>query len=292
MPRLLTLALLLLALAALPLHAAEVSAQLDFADALYAEGDHYRAITEYKRFIHQNPQMPACAHARLRIARSYLAGERWSEAEKQLQRLQENWPTSPEALRGALLYAEIPFRRGQYAHARQRYRLAGKQHPEQLLPSRYRVAWTYIEQGEYPAAHEELVSLQQPQASELAADLEQLQQLEEKSPGLAGGLSALLPGAGQLYVGRSRDAGISFALNAAFILATLEAFDNDNEFLGGILLFFELGWYSGNIYNAVNGAHHSNREQRENLLQQLRDQHGFDLRLTPDAAMLQWRGQF
>jgi len=292
MSRLLPATLLLLLMVAAPAFAATGLPQLDFADSLYAEGDYYRAITEYKRFLFQHPQADEGAHARLRIARAFLAGDRWQQAEEQLQLLQKNWPTSPEALRGALLYAEIPFRRGLYTQARQRYRLLGELHPEQAPSARYRVAWTFIEQQDYSAAGDELSRLARPQAAGLAADLDQLRQLEEKSPLLAGSLSALLPGAGQLYVGRTRDAGISFALNAAFILAAIEAFDNDNQVLGGILVFFELGWYSGNIYNAVNGAHKSNRDQRLDTLQRLRDRHGLDLELGRRTAMLKWRTRF
>jgi len=284
--------LLLLVLTAGPALSASPFPQLEFADALYAEGDYYRAITEYKRFLFENPNAREGAHARLRIARSYLAGERWTEAEDHLQRLQQDWPASAEARRGALLYAEIPFRRGLFAQSRERYRLIPGDYPQQAPAAGYRIAWTYIEEGSYQAARQQLAELQLPQAGQLATDLSQLEQLKEKSPLAAGLLSAALPGAGQLYAGRPRDAGISFALNAAFILAAIEAFDNDNEVLGGILLFCELGWYSGNIYNAVSNAHKHNRDQRREQLQQLRNQHGLDLRLDRHAALVEYRLRF
>jgi hypothetical protein len=36
--------------------------------------------------------------------------------------------------------------------------------------------------------------------------------------------------------------------------------------VGGILTFFELGWYSGNIYSAVSSAHKYNRERKKEYL--------------------------
>ncbi len=79
-----------------------------------------------------------------------------------------------------------------------------------------------------------------------------------------------MPGAGQVYTGRIRQAAVSFLLNGAFILGTLEAFRNDNNAVGGILLFFETGWYGGNIYNAVNNAHKYNRRIKHEYKQQMR----------------------
>ena len=38
----------------------------------------------------------------------------------------------------------------------------------------------------------------------------------------------------------------------------LRAFDSGNEAVGGLLLFFEAGWYTGNIYNAASNAHKFN----------------------------------
>jgi hypothetical protein len=41
--------------------------------------------------------------------------------------------------------------------------------------------------------------------------------------------------------------------------------------LGGILLFMELGWYTGNIYSAVNSAHKHNKRVRDQYRKELKD---------------------
>jgi tetratricopeptide (TPR) repeat protein len=90
-----------------------------------------------------------------------------------------------------------------------------------------------------------------------------------KNPGVAGAL-ALVPGAGHLYCERYQDALISFVINGAMILAAWEAFDNDNEALGGLLTVFEIGFYSANIYSAANSAHKYNRKQKQDFLENLK----------------------
>ena len=104
---------------------------------------------------------------------------------------------------------------------------------------------------------------------ELSNNLELLNMIEEyksldfKSPKAAGTLSALIPGAGQLYLNRKRDAAAAFILNGVFIWGIVESFNRDNSGVGILLSIFELGWYGGNIYSAVNGAHKHNRKLKD-----------------------------
>ena len=101
--------------------------------------------------------------------------------------------------------------------------------------------------------------------------------LPRKSPALAGTLAAVLPGAGHLYAERPRDALVSFLLNGSFIWAAVELFRNNNNVAGGIVAFFELGWYGGNIYSAVSSAHKYNKRIEDEYLQGLKDKSGISL---------------
>jgi len=93
--------------------------------------------------------------------------------------------------------------------------------------------------------------------------------LKRKNPTTAG-LLAIIPGAGHLYCERKKDALISFLLNGAMIYAAYEAFDHDLDAIGGIITFFELGFYSGNIYSAVSSAHKYNRDEKSRFLNYLK----------------------
>jgi hypothetical protein len=94
---------------------------------------------------------------------------------------------------------------------------------------------------------------------------------------VAAGVLAVLPGAGHLYTERYRDAAIAMALNGAFIWGMVEAFERKNYVVGGILTFFELGWYSGNIYSAVSSAYKYNRNKNKEYIEHLEREGNFSL---------------
>jgi len=289
------LILIVILLSTLPGFASDAGPLFDFAESLYREGDYFRAITEYKRLLHQAPDAVEAPLVQLRIGQSLMAGERWSEAEGALQSLLERYPQASEALRARLLLAEIPYRQQRFSLAGERYRqLAEDQEHNTSVRDQalYRLAWTRIERQDEPLALSLLEQLPGEQPQTLAAALSEAPATEVKSPALAGTLSALLPGAGQLYTGHRRDAALSLALNAVFIGAAVEAFDNDSPILGSILVFFELGWYGGNIVNAANHARHANRDAHEARLEGLRQRFGIDLRIDGDTPRINLHGSF
>jgi len=55
----------------------------------------------------------------------------------------------------------------------------------------------------------------------------------------------------------------------------------------GILSFFEAGWYAGNVYGAVNGAHKYNRYTTETFLRNLDNRFRF---VPPEARVPQMFG--
>ena len=81
-----------------------------------------------------------------------------------------------------------------------------------------------------------------------AVGLAERDHLPKKTPGTAGILAAVIPGAGHLYTERQQDALVAFLLNGAFIWGAVELFRHDNYVAGGILTFFEFGWYGGNNF--------------------------------------------
>ncbi len=264
-----------------------------FADSLLAEGDYYRAVTEYKRTLHQGPQGSEGARAALGIARAYLGAGRWLDAEEALMLVRSNFPGTREAEVAKLLYAGSAWRKGSFRLAESRYLdlLEQDQGPELHRDLRFALGWSRLELDRFESAAEAFAQNPAP-GPELALEMERFETLPRKSPQLAGSLSALLPGAGQLYAGRKRSAFLAFSLNAAFLLGSIEAFENDTPVVGAILLFFELGWYGGNIYNAMNSAHKFNRDQRQQARAELRQRFGLGLLLENDLMGLALQGKF
>ena len=281
---------LLLFLLLLPatLGATDLPAQLKFADSLAAANDHFRAITEYKRFLFLEPDSPLAPRARLSIATSLIAGKRWEQADMNLENLLRLHPRSPAATEGRRIYADSAYERGEFGLARKRYRMLAKAQPdtETLNYANFRIGWTFLEQDKPRQARLNFSVLPEQQKDQLLGDLKTYQALPQKSPFLAGALSATFPGAGQVYTGRFRQAALSFLLNGAFILGASEAFHDKNYAIGSILLFFELGWYGGNIYNAVNNAHKYNDRAKHDYKQQMRSRLNLQFGMLKDTPVV------
>jgi len=190
--------------------------QFQFAEDYFQNGEYYRAIGEYKRFIYFFPSSDKVELARYKIGLCFLNGEQYLEAIKAFDELIEDYQNTGYALKSYLKISRA-----------------------YVLLKRYDAALTGIKN---------VITI---------------------APNTAG-LLAIIPGAGHLYCERNKDALISFLLNGAMIYAAYEAFDHDLDVIGGIITFFELGFYSGNIYSAVSSAHKYNRDEKSKFLDYLK----------------------
>jgi hypothetical protein len=150
----------------------------------------------------------------------------------------------------------------------------------------YRIAWALLQEGRWSDASAAFGRIS-PQ-SHLYSSADRLSRksiegldLPSKDPVTAGILAALIPGLGHAYVTRFRDAAVAFVLNGLFIWASVEAFDRDHNVLGVILGILEMGWYSGNIYSAMNVAHKYNAKMQDDFRRSLDD--AFDATKLPQA---------
>ncbi len=257
---------------------------LSFADHLYDQGDYYRAITEYERFIFTYPLHPLAKKAQYQIALCYLKGEKFNQALQRFRDLADKYPSEETGRRSLYMLAETYYQKKDYGQASDAFEKFLTSYPDdpQADAARIRKGWCYLRQGNWRDAGEEFQKLPpgsplHAQGMELADEAKKYPGIEKKSPYLAGGLSAVLPGAGQLYVGRKTDAAAAFLLNGAFIWATAESYHKRSYATAGILLFFESGWYLGNIYNAASSAHKYNRQAEERFMEDLQGQYGISL---------------
>lgn len=252
-----------------------------FADHLYETGDYYRAITEYERLLFFHPSHALAPQAHYQIAMAYLEGGKYTQAIKRLRDLSNTHADREIGRKSLLSLAEAYIRKQDLHLALDKLEEFLSSYPNDSRADavRIRIGWVNLLLGEWQQAGAEFKSVpagsaEQDRAEKLAGESIKFPELPRKSPALAGALSAVLPGAGQLYVGRPADATTSFLLNGLFIWATVEAFNNDNDVTGGILLFFESGWYFGNIYNAMSSAHKYNRREEQRFLDDLRGRYG------------------
>ncbi|PON19580.1 hypothetical protein C2W62_01915 [Candidatus Entotheonella serta] len=249
---------------------------LQFADQLLQEGEYFRAVTEYRRFRFDYPDDPRQAMALFRIGQAFYRGQQFQEALQTFRNVTQTYPDSPYGQQALLWQGESLIQQTQYGAAEQSYTTYIERYANASAVSyaHYQRGWTLLYRRRWQAATSVLQQIPDtsplyPAAQHLAIEAQAGSQQPKKSPSLAGILSTLLPGAGQLYNGRPGDAVLTFLLNGLFIAGTIEAIQHDQPTIAGVLGFFEAGWYGGNVYSAVNGAHKHNRRADEMLLQEL-----------------------
>ena len=254
----------------------EEELQLGLADEFFKDGDYYRAVTEYKRFLFFFPQSDRVEEALSRIAKSYFNGKKWDEAVTACDEWLKKFPASSRANEAYLLKGLALSEEKELSQARFFFRKAQERSPGTTLAdeAQFQIARTYVKEEKWREAAEEFRKIEKtaklyPKGEYWAKGLDRMDQVPHKSPVAAGILAAVLPGAGHVYSERYRDAAIDFLLNGAFIWGMIASFQQNNNVVGGILTFFELGWYSGNIYSAVSSVHKYNKKVREQYLEEL-----------------------
>jgi len=101
-------------------------------------------------------------------------------------------------------------------------------------------------------------------------------------------LSALLPGAGQIYCARFFDGLISFASVAATAFAGYHFYKKDEKAISYTLFFFSGLFYTGNIYGAYNCAATENKKRAIKEYNYIKAKYGS---YTPEDCFTQEEGQ-
>jgi hypothetical protein len=258
---------------------------LGFADALFHDGDYYRAITEYKRFLFLHPTDARAGRVQLQIGRAYQRGQQWEDARKTFEALAQQHPDADIRAEAAYLIGDTSFQQGRYTQAIDDLRPVAERYGTTLVgqKAQYLLGWSYLRARQWSAATQTFEAIDTasplfPSSRTLIEAAHEAESLPRKSPLLAGLMSAVIPGTGHFYTGRWRDGAIALLLNGAFLAAGIEAVSAGNEAAAGLLFFFEAAWYSGAMYGAVNAAEKYNLDTEERGLQGLELQHSPALR--------------
>lgn len=252
---------------------ADTSPEIDlsFPASLAERGYAQEAWLEYERVAFALPPGLAADRAH------YLAGEALLSLQRRdLAAGLDPGPAAAASFREApvspasaplFLFAEVEAHSEarRYPLAEARLAALRPQAPAEYAPAlAYREAWLRLRAGD-PTAPDYFDAVPGEGALALAGDhfaaeLRALPPLPTRSPLAAGLLSALLPGAGQLYAGEPRDALSALALNGLFMGGTAALVRQRAWPAVALTGLFTLGFYTGNIVSAANAA--SRRNQR------------------------------
>jgi tetratricopeptide (TPR) repeat protein len=265
----------------------------DFANHLYEKQDYYRALSEYQRFVFLFPKDYRVDQAKLQIGRCYRREGRADKGFSYLIRLfntRAEEQIGPEAL---LEMVAIREEQERYLRAIYWAKQFIERYPDytELDSVHLRLAWLQIDSGRYEEAIATLERIRTesrhyPRARSLRQALQQRPEVGGRSPVVAGALSAVLPGSGHLYAGRPGQAASSFLLNALFITGAVLAFEHDSPVLGGILVFFEVGWYVGGIRSGAQAAREENQKEESKYRRELKEKYRLSFGLEPGKDRL------
>jgi len=230
--------------------------QLAFADRLFDEHAWERARVEYARLLFHRPATPHAERCHQRsalcLARLELGGAALSEVDRM-----------PAGARRDDTRALVLHVLGRSQEGLQAVDTSDAE-------GRLLAGLLALEAGEPARARAEFGRLDEPLRAPLLERTAACEELPERSRWLAGSLSAVLPGAGQLYAGRPEDALVAFTTNGVLIGATALAWHRKERVTAGALGFVAFGFYLGNVYGGVNAAARHDREARDGLLAHLR----------------------
>jgi TolA-binding protein len=265
--------------------------QFQYALDTMQEGDYIRAVTEFERFIHFFPKDKRVPRARYLIGLCYMKAKSYESSRAAFEAVLKGHRA--EALGGNALLSigETYYQQGFPAEAERYFKKVIESYPQPSLTNaaRYRLGWTHLQAERWQEASRVFKGVEEnsplyPSAQDLALKSLMGEELSFKDPAVAGAL-AIIPGLGHVYTNRYKDALISFLLNGLLIWATVEAFNESHEVLGGILGFVGLGFYSGNIYSAVSSAHKYNLKAKEDFRQGLPDSFNLNLLMSRDGHL-------
>ena len=256
--------------------------QYRYAEQLFKSGDYQPARREYKRLLFYRPDTAFTDVANYRIAQSYYYQNEPDRAERLFHEFSAIHPNSPLRFQSQLMLGQLHFDAGEYSQARSSLfeLLRASTEPEVVAAAHYLRGWCYIHTTDWNKAISELRQVNTSQmgvfrvkkASELADTLLAETPLPSKSPQVAGWLSTVVPGSGQLYVGKVKEGIFAAALSGTFIYLAVDAI-RDRRYIGcaGISL---VGWqfYWGNRTGAQQLASEYNKRHEQALIEALKRQ--------------------
>ena len=233
-----------------------------YGDRFREIGEQYRAITEYYLAIFNESDNCKKADLYIKIAESYLLA-------KQNKPVLENYDKADSLCKEKHNY--ILFLRGRYFFVRGYYQLAEMVWVRMKDNSEKELFLGFAKglEGKKEEARDYLLKYADKNkgaATKIKGIIDYMSshKTDSKSPLLALGLSALIPGAGQLYTNHYGEAGMAFVVNGIFAFLAYNAFMRAKQIPNygytefGFWSFIGLGFYSGNLYGAALSAQRYN----------------------------------
>jgi len=264
-----------------PLHATERGVlltediQLKIADAFMDEGEYYRAVTEYKRFLILFPDSERADYVLFRMGEACYRGEEYETSARSFAIVGDKYGDSAYAPQARYFEGLSYWKSKKYAEAGRSFEILARVYPhaEHAPLALVARAMLALDQDHADLSRHELETLVNTypeyqgsvRAEEAMKLLDQYQNLPRKSEVAAGIMSALVPGSGYFYAEHYADGITAFIINALAVAGTVTAIYQENYAVAGIVGGIGIPFYFGNIYGSANAAKKWNLGVRKEL---------------------------
>jgi tetratricopeptide (TPR) repeat protein len=238
--------------------------QLGLADAFLAEGEYYRAITEYKKFLFLFPDSGKADYALFGVGTAYHRGEEYEPAARTFAAVLEKYGKGAHAAPSAYFEGVSLWKLGRFDRAEAAFdRVATLEPASEYAPlSLIGKSLLSYDARNVPGCRGELARFLENHPQDARAErvrqtialLDGNREVPRKSPAVAGVMSAVVPGSGYMYAGRYGDGVVALIVNGLFIAGTVAAIHQENYAVAAIVGGIGLPFYVGNIYGSANAA--------------------------------------
>ena len=279
-----------------------------FADVLFREGDYLNAVHEYKRLLFLHPDASQSDFIAFRIAASYQNAGQLKNAIRAYQHLIDTYPKSTLVVRAKNNVAQCHILSGDSKQGFTSLKRFLTEHKTSDLTPRvhFTIGMLHIDKGEWAEANsvwnDVSVTYSESPFAEVSDRLAQMvknaETLPHRSPTVAGALSVLVPGSGQIYTGQTVNGLYAFVSVAVLGSASFYYADQARYEVAvpvGILGAF---LYGNSIYQSIQTARTFNLQQdrlfRSRLQQEIRDSGLFGVISPPvnEVKLVLWESGF
>jgi tetratricopeptide (TPR) repeat protein len=253
--------------------------QLGLADAFLAEGEYYRAITEYKKFLFLFPDSEKADYALFGVGTAYSRGEEYEPAANTFAAVREKYGKGAHAAPSAYFEGVSLWKLGRFDRAETAFdRVAALDPASEYAPlSLIGKSLLSYDAKNVPGCRGELARFLESYPQDSRAErvrqtitlLDRDGEMPRKSPAVAGVMSAVVPGSGYMYAGRYGDGVVALIVNGLFIAGTVAAIHQENYAVAAIVGGIGLPFYVGNIYGSANAATKWNIGVRKGLREKI-----------------------
>ncbi len=212
---------------------ADESRQHRYAEKLFESGDYQAARRAYKRllFYHTDTQLRDVAD--YRIAQSYYHQNFPEQAERLFREFSAKHPNSTLRFQSELMLGQLHFDAEKYSHARRTLfeLLQASKDVDVVAAAHYLRGWCYVYTSDWNKAITEFRqvngsgtdTVRSTKAHQLANTILNETPLSFKSPEMAGWFSTVIPGSGQIYLGKVKEGLLAAAASGVFIYLVADA---------------------------------------------------------------------